>query len=180
MDPFSMMLGAASIGMQAFGAFGQSSAASKKADAEKQIAADEMQQDQVRRTGMELDANRKSMEQLRNTQRMRAMATNAAVGEGAQFGSGLQGGLSGVSAQGDVNMLGIRQNLSLGENMFDLNAKISQQKMNIADAGADMAKAQAWSSLGKSLGGAMGPLSSLSKGFSFGSPSDGGGGKGGG
>lgn len=171
MDPFSLMMGASSIAMQAFGAFGQSSAASKKADAEKQIAASEMQQDKLRRTGMELDANRKSMENLRNMQRMRAMATNSAVSQGAQFGSGLQGGLAGISGQGGVNQLGINQNLELGEGMFDLNAKISQQKMNIADAGASMAKAQAWSSLGKSLGGSMGPLSSLSKGFSFGGPS---------
>lgn len=171
MDPFSMVMGAASIGMQIFGAFGQSSAASKKADAEKAIAADEMQQDKLRRTGMELDANRKSMETLRNTQRMRAMATNTAVNQGAQFGSGLQGGLGGISGQSGVNQLGISQNRELGEGMFDLNAKISEQKMNIADAGSQMAKAQAWSSLGKSLGGAMGPMSSLSKGLSFGGPS---------
>lgn len=171
MDPFSLMMGASSIAMQAFGAFGQSSAAGKKAEAEKQIAADEMQQDNLRRTGMELDAGRKQMETLRNTQRMRSMATNAAVGQGAQFGSGLQGGLAGISGQSGVNQLGINQNRQLGEGMFDLNAKISTQKMNIADAGAQMAKAQAWSSLGKSLGGAMGPMSSLSKGLSFGGPS---------
>lgn len=160
-----MMLGAASIGMQAYGAFSGASAAKDKANAEKQIASDEMQQDQVRRSGMELDANRKSMEQLRNNQRMRAMATNSAVNQGAQFGSGLQGGLAGISGQSNTNQLGISQNLSLGENMFDLNAKISQQKMNIADASSKMATAQAWSSMGKALGGSMGPLSSLSKGL---------------
>lgn len=160
-----MMLGAASIGMQIFGTMGASSGAKDKANAEKQIAADEMQQDQVRRSGMELDANRKSMEQLRNTQRMRAMATNNAVNQGAQFGSGLQGGLAGISGQSTTNQLGISQNLSLGEHMFDLNALISQQKMKISDANSKIATSQAISSLGKSLGGAMSPLSSLSKGF---------------
>lgn len=154
MDPVtiaSLLSSASGMAMSLFGSSQSTKYAKEQAAAQANIAGLEQQQDAVRRQGMELDAQRKSMEVLRNSQRARAMAQSAATNQGASFGSGLQGGYGQISGQAGINLLGINQSRELGENMFDLNAKIDQQKINYANAGGQLAGAQAMSGLGKSL-----------------------------
>src|SRR5580765_2900382 len=87
----------AGLGLEAFGAFEQYSAAKKQADISRQEIGVEQQQEAVRRQAMGLQFQRQSMQNLRQTQLARSMALSTATSQGAQFGSGLQGGLAGIS-----------------------------------------------------------------------------------
>jgi len=80
-----------------------------------QIAASEQALEGQRRVAMELDARRRNLEIVRNQQRGRSMALAAATAQGARRGSGLQGGYAQISGQTGVNMLGVNQNLQIGE-----------------------------------------------------------------
>lgn len=165
----------------AYGGIQQMNAAKGSAGASKNIAGLEIQQDAVRKQQMELTSQRNQMEVLRNAQRSRSLALNNATSQGAQFGSGLQGGYGQIAGQTGVNSLGISQNLALGEQMFGLNAQIGGQKMAQADFQSDAATGAAIAGFGKTLAGIAGPAGDLSKGFSFGSTGpaySGGGGKG--
>lgn len=173
MDPLTAFIAGGSAISSVVGGIMSANAAKQQAGIQKNIAGLEMQQDQVRRQAMELSSHRQSMEVLRNAQRARALGLNSATNQGAQQGSGLQGGYGQISGQTNVNQLGISQNLSLGENMFDLNNQISKQKMAYADAGGQLATGQGISSFGKSFSSVLGPALNLSKGFGS-SPASGG------
>lgn len=132
----------------------------------------EQQQEGVRRQAMEVSARRQNMEVLRNAQRARAMGLNSATNQGAQLGSGLQGGYGQIAGQSGVNALGINQNLQSGEEMFGLNNQISQQKLLQAQAqntyaktsaslGTQSATASGISALGSGLLGASGSFKNL-------------------
>jgi small-conductance mechanosensitive channel len=162
-----MMLISTAIGggMQLFGGLGQAKASKRNAQIEQQIATQERAQNALRRQSMELDANRKKIENIRNVQLSRAMAMNTAVAQGAQFGSGLAGGLAQITGRGNWNELGINQNLQIGQNMFNIDDQISNLKMQKAEVGGDMATAQGISSLGGSIMKVAGSFSSLAGGF---------------
>lgn len=177
-NPLAIASGVIGIGMSIFGGSGQAEAAKQAAAAKQRIAGLEMQQDAVRRQAMELSANRQQMEVLRNAQRARSLALNNATSQGAQFGSGLQGGYGQISGAAGWNNLGITQNLNLGEQMFDLNSQINQQKQNIASSESSSATYGGIKSIGNTLSGSFGPIKNLSQQFS-GSSSSGGGGSGG-
>lgn len=133
----ALALAGVGTGISIFGA--QSAAA-----AQKKITAGERAVEAQRKQAMELDARRKMLEVFRNQQRARSMALTTATAQGAAQGSGLAGAYGQVAGQSGVNLLGISQNLGIGRNIFDINADISQAKM-------DMAQAQAWSATGASL-----------------------------
>lgn len=152
MDPISAFVTAASVATSIFGGMKQASAANKEAQAQQQIAGLEIQADQQRRQAMELDASRKSMEVLRNSQRARATALTNATSSGSQFGSGLQGGYGQIGGSTGFNLLGISQNKTIGENLFNINDQIDQQRMLYAQASGQMATGQGISSIGSMLG----------------------------
>ncbi len=151
MDPLSIGLQVVGFGLQMFGAFGASNNAHQIAEVNKGIAADEQKINEQKRQQMLLESRRKQMEIFRNEQRQRAMATAAAVNQGAQFGSGLQGGLAGVTSMSLFNSQGINQNVEIGQNIFGINNDISSKKMQLAELGADQAQNQGLASLGGSL-----------------------------
>lgn len=166
MDPFSAMfsLGTAAIGtgLSIFGASKQAGAAKGKAQSEMAIAGDEMQQDAVRRRAMEFDAQRRSIDVARNMQRARALGLAASTNQGGNQGSGLQGGYGQISGQGNTNLFGIQTNLGFGEQMFDLNNQINQEKMKIANYGTEMAKGSMFSSIGAGIAGLSGKGNAVS------------------
>lgn len=141
-----------SVGGGIFSALESSSAAKDKANSEKQIASLEMQADAQRRQAMELSARRQQLQTVRTAQQAQAMALSSATNQGAQFGSGLQGGLAGVSGQANFANLGVSQNLQFGENMFNINQQIDNQKLAIADDESALASAQGLGSMFSSLG----------------------------
>jgi hypothetical protein len=164
MDPLTIGLGVAGLGMKLFGA-NQSFGASKEVyAAQQQQIALEQRQEALRRQAMELDARRKTMEEFRAAQRARSLALTNAAGKGAQFGSGLAGGYGQISGQSGVNLLGIAQNLGLGRENFGLSAMISQSRIAESRAKSSLATGQGWSSLGGDILGAIPAARALGKG----------------
>lgn len=149
----------------------QQAAAQQAAVYNKNILNDELQQENVRRQAMELDAKRNSLQVVRQSQQARAMAIASATSQGAGFfgnnqaSSGLFGGLGQISGDTNFNLLGINQNLQAGRKMFDINADINQQKIGLAGTQSQMAQGQGQVSMGQgtsamgsgfmSLGGSM-------------------------
>lgn len=99
---------------------------------------------------MELDARRNQLEIIRNQQRTRALGLATAVGSGSSKGSGLQGAYGQASGQTGVNLLGVQQNLQIGENIFGQNAQISQNNIASADLQNQYAIQQAANQTAKS------------------------------
>lgn len=173
MDPISLAIGAVGLGMQIFGGMGQAKDASRAA----KISQDEARQEQgindQKQQAMELSARRQQMEISRNAQRQRALATNSAVNQGAQFGSGLQGGLAEVTDQSLFNAVGVDSALETGRNINKYNSNISADKIAMADVQASSAQNAGFASLGGSLMKAGPIIGQLSGGFgksnSFGS-----------
>lgn len=145
-----------------FGGIKSSSDAKQAAGINKGIAGDEQQINNQKQMQMQLEGRRMQMENLRNSQRLRAQATAAATNQGANLGSGLQGGLSQISDQSGVQALGINQNQEIGNNIFGINNDISSKKMQLADVQSSQATDAALMSLGGALvktGGTIGGLS---------------------
>lgn len=151
MDPLTLGIAAVGLGTSIFGGMSASADAQKAAAIQGQIQGVETQVNDQRRNAMELSGRRQQMEIFRNNQRQRAMATNAAVNQGAQFGSGLQGGLAQVQDQSMFNSLGVSQNLEIGRNIFGLNDQISGLKTQLSSVQSDMASDQGIASLGGSI-----------------------------
>ena len=153
------------LGLEAFGAFEQYSAAKKQAGISQQEVGVEEQQDAVRKQAMELQYKRQSMQGLRQAQQARSMAvanaTNQGAGSGSPQSSGLAGGLAGISGQAGVNQLGLSQNLGFGEQMFGLNSSLNALKIQMAGTQSQMA-------LGQGLGGIGGGIASASSSWTKG------------
>lgn len=162
-NPMAIASGAIGLGMSLFGGMKSTEAAKAKAAAEQQISGLEIQQDEVRKRAMELSANRQQIEVLRNAQRARSLALSNSTSQGAQFGSGLSGGYGQIAGAANWNNTGIQQNLGFGEQMFQLNSMINQQKMSISGSASDAATGAGLSSMGKSLMGSFGPIKNLSE-----------------
>lgn len=170
MDPISLAIGAVGLGMQIFGGVSSASNASAQAKVSSDEASQEQGINNAKQQAMEVNARRSQMENVRNNQRARAQATNAAVSQGAQFGSGLQGGLAQISDETQFNMLGVNQALQTGQQIAGYNNTISSDKMQLATLGGQAATDQGISSLGGALmksGPVIGQLGqNATKGFS--------------
>lgn len=164
--PIGAIIGAGiGLGISLFGTSQQVAGAKKQSAASQQIVQYEMQQDSVRRQAMEISARRQTMEVFRNTQRARSLALQNATNQGAQFGSGLQGGFGQISGQSGTNLVNINQNLEQGEQMFDLNAKISGQKIAYAAAGGQISQGSGLTALGGNISNSASAFGRLSQGF---------------
>lgn len=168
MDPFSAFSSAVSVvglGMSLFGGASAASDAKQAANIQSNIAGLEGGLENQRHTAMELSASRQSLEILRSNQRVRAMAQNSAVTQGAQFGSGIQGGLAQIQDQGLFNLAGVNQNLEIGEKMFGINQQITGQKQQLAQVQGQMATDQGLASLGGALVKAGPTIGNIASGF---------------
>lgn len=179
MDPITLGLGVVGLGMSLIGGIGQANDAKQTAQLEQQKAATsmntaqlEMQQDTVRQQAMELSSRRSQLENVRNTQRARAMAVQAGVSQGAQYGSGNAGGVASTQSQGGFGLNGILQNTQAGESMFALNRGIDQNKITMAQLGGQEASVQGnaatfsgLSAFGGALTGASGNLGKMTQGM---------------
>jgi len=162
MDPLTLITGASAIGGLAAKLFGGSeSTDAAKAQAQAQSAYNiqqtklEQQVEAQRMNAMEVDARRKQREAIRNQQRAQSMALAAATNQGAQFGSGLQGGYGQIAGETGTSQLGIQQALQTGRNIFGINSQLSQAKIDYSQQTAantqKQLEGQAWSSFGGSL-----------------------------
>lgn len=154
MDPISALTMATQVvglGVSLFGGASAASDAKQAASIQSNIAGLEGGLEDQRHTAMELSSHRQQLEILRNNQRARAQAMNNATNQGAQFGSGLQGGLAQVEDQGLFNLAGVNQNLEIGEAMFGVNKQITAQKQQLAQVQGQQATDQGIASLGGAL-----------------------------
>lgn len=159
---FPELLGAV-VGMasSAYGAYGSYEGAKAAGQAQQNITGLQEQQDVQRQNLMELQARRSQMEVLRNNQRARSLALNNSTSQGAQFGSGLQGGYGQQQGQSGTNLLGIDQNLTTGRNQFNLTSQIDQQKILLGQANTQEATSKAISGFGSSVSGSIGKIGNL-------------------
>lgn len=154
MDPFtavSAISGGIGLGMKIFGMDSASKAANAAYGIESNITGLQQQVNNQKQQQMELSARRGQLENFRNAQRLRAQGVNSAVGQGAQYGSGLQGSLAQNTSQSLFNSQGINQNLEIGRNIFGINNQISQQNLALSKVKSDMNTDQGWASLGGSI-----------------------------
>lgn len=168
MDPLSALTAATQVvglGMSLFGGASAASDAKQAASIQSNIAGLEGGLEDQRHTAMELSAHRQQLEILRSNQRVRAMAQNSAVMQGAQFGSGLAGGEAQIQDQGLFNLAGVNQNLEIGEKMFGINQQITGQKQQLAQVQGQMATDQGISSLGGALVKAGPTIGSIGQSF---------------
>jgi hypothetical protein len=148
MDPISIGLGLAGLGMQIFGGLGAASVAKQSAQVSADVSGQEQAINVQKYQQMQLDANRSQLQNTRKVQLARAQGLATATGQSAQFGSGLAGGQAAASDQGGVNALGINQNLSIGQNIFSDTSSINADKMKLAELGGTAATDQGIASLG--------------------------------
>lgn len=167
MDPLTLGLMAGGAALKIFGGMQQSNIAHQQASVSMDEAHQEQNINAQKQQQMQLQANRSQLENFRNVQRARAQGLNAAVNQGANLGSGLQGGQAQAEDQGLYNSLGINQNLQIGNTIAGYNQNISQDKIQMASLGGDAASAAGLSSLGGALMSAGPTIGNLSKGFSF-------------
>ncbi len=152
--PVGMAVGAAAgLGLSIFGGMQQYSSAKKQFGVQQNIFGLEQQAEAQRKQMMELNANRMSMEVVRNQQRARSLALSNSTSQGAQFGSGLQGGYGQISGQSGVGLLGISQQLGAGENLFGINKDIMGQRQQYSNLGSQAYTGSMISNLGGTIGG---------------------------
>jgi len=168
MDPVSLAIGAVGLGMQLFGGIGQSSEAKQAAAVSQDIARQEQGVNDVKQHQMDMEAQRMQMENIRNTQRARAMGLNAAVNQGAQYGSGLQGGLAQVTDQGLFNMQGVNFAKSYADQISGYNNAISGDKEQLASIQGQSSTDAGIASLGGALMKAGPTIGAFGKGVSTG------------
>lgn len=157
--------------MSLFGAAGAASNAKQSAQISQNIAGDEEGINDQKRQQMEMSARRQNLETLRNAQRQRSQATASAVNQGANMGSGIQGGLGQITDQTGTNLQGVNQNLAIGENIFNYNDQISEQKKALANVQSSQATDTALMSLGNGLVSSASTIGNIGK-FAGGGISD--------
>lgn len=155
------MAGGAALSL--IGGLGQASTARATAAVSMNVAQQEMGINNQKQQQMALQAQRSQLENFRNIQRARAQGLNAATNQGAQFGTGLQGGQAQAQDQGNYNSLGISQNLQTGEKIAGYNSAISEDKIQLAQLGGQAATDQGLSSLGGALMTSAGTVGKLGK-----------------
>jgi hypothetical protein len=120
MDPITLGMGAFNIGSSLFSAFGGS-----KTKVDPQMQQMEMllagKQNALRQQQMNLDAQRRKRDIIRAAQVATANSEAAAAGSGALNSSGIEGARGTISGQAGTNILGVSQNLEIGNQMFALD-----------------------------------------------------------
>jgi len=165
-------IGLLGLGMSLFGGQQQAEDAQEYArrslGVQTQIWNNENLVNNQREQALQLSSRRSNLEQMRLAQRTSARANANAVNQGAQFGSGIQGGQAQIAGQSNFNILGTNQNTEIGENIFGINRDISNQKLQLAQLQSQYqqtsAANQGLMSLGGGLMQASGPISRLSQG----------------
>lgn len=165
MDPISIGIQAVGLGLSLFGGFGQANTAKEIAKVSQDKAEHEQQINDLKQQQARLEANRMQMQNIRNIQRQRALATASATTQGAQYGSGLQGGLADVLNQGLFNMQGVNLASQTGEEIYGQNRSITADNAKIAGLQGQSATYQGLTSLGGAAIKAGPVVGQISQGF---------------
>ena len=164
MDPISLMSSSSALigmGIQAFGMMGARKASSDINSEQKAILGDEEAENAVRRQAMTLSAQRMQTQNIRNTQRARAMGIAGAVNQGAQFGSGTAGGQGQAAAQGAVNTQGIVENFDIGNKIFGIDNQLDSTKLAMSRSMTSLSNAQGLMGLGGAITQSSGKMANV-------------------
>lgn len=85
---------------------------------------------------MTLDATRQRREAIRQMIIARSTGLSNAVNQGAQYGTGIQGGISQATSQTERNLQASGQNEQIGRNIFDLNKQAGRGQTQQYTGGA--------------------------------------------
>lgn len=118
MDPISLGLGALSVGSSVFGLFGSKNSGQVNPQMAAMTNMLSMQNNELEQRRMNLDAERRKRDIIRNAQVATAKAENAAANSGAINSSGIEGARAGISGQMGVNYLGVSQNQEIGNTLY--------------------------------------------------------------
>jgi len=155
----------AAIGASAIGGVTSIVGAGMANSANQKILQGEQQIEAQRFKAMKLKADRDQMQALRTQQQAVAMGLTNANAQGANLGSGVQGGAAEIMGQTGQNLLGITQNEQIGTNIFGINQQITGARMDLANAQTVSSIGQGLSSFGGSLMNAAPAFGRLSQGF---------------
>ena len=165
-------VGAIGVALSATGTVTSMIGASEQGDAQQQMLTIQAQEQKQRQNLFEIEQQRKRVEDLRNAQQATSVGRARAANQGAQFGSGLLGGMAQVQGESNYNILGINQNTQIGENMFSLDQQLTQAKIASAQASTLQSMGGSLSSLGGSMINSMGNIGKLTSGFGSGNNLD--------
>lgn len=165
MDPISLSIQAVGFGLSLFGGSEQARISKQISQASYDKAQHEGVINDLKQQQTRMEASRMQMQNIRNIQRQRALATASATSQGAQYGSGLQGGLADVTNQGLFNMEGVNQALQTSDQIYGENRSITADNMRIASLQGQAAESQGLSSLGGALIKAGPIVGQVSQGF---------------
>lgn len=112
-----LALSAAGTATQVLGASQQAEASGRGVDAQ-------VKAEGLREQAMHLDADRKRREMVRAGIVARGQALAQATGQGAQFGSGIQGAMGAITEQTGYNQLGVNQNEQISSGLFGANREL--------------------------------------------------------
>jgi hypothetical protein len=149
----SAITGTLGLGFDIAGGIMGMNAAKEEANISNEMAGVQLQENATRRASMEMEAQRSSMQQLRQAQQARSYALAGSTKEGSQFGSGLQGAYGSIEGQSNTNLSGISYNLQQGERMFQLSDQMAGLQAAMAQAQGKASSAAGLSAIGGGLGG---------------------------
>lgn len=158
-------IGAIGLGAQIFGGVDAASVAKQQSEVSQDQARQEQGINDAKQQAMETSGRRMQLENIRNNQRARAMAENSAVNQGAQFGSGLQGGLAQINDNSLFNMAGVNDALATGRTINSYNQAISADKIKAAGLSGQAATDAGIASVGGALMKAGPIVGQFSQGF---------------
>jgi hypothetical protein len=129
------------------------------------IAGQEIDINKQRHQEMILTAQRQQMQNIRNMQMARSMAVSSATNQGAQFGTGLQGGEAQIADQGANNMLDLNQNVRLANKVYSDQNQIDYFRMGISQLNSQIADDQGQMAMYGAIGQAAGPIGRIGANF---------------
>lgn len=112
-----LALSAAGTATQMMGAKDLAEASNRGTDAQ-------VKAEGLREQAMHLDADRKRREMVRAGIVARGQALSQATGQGAQYGSGIQGAMGAITEQTNYNQLGTSQNEQISSGLFGANREL--------------------------------------------------------
>lgn len=120
MDPISLGLSGLSLGSSLLGAFGGSQQKKVNPMLGYLSLFTSMQENNLYRKQMNLDATRRKRDIIRQAQIFQARSENNAANQGALFSSAVEGARGTISGTAGVQTLGVSQNQEIGNSLYDL------------------------------------------------------------
>lgn len=151
MAAISTMVAAAGVGIAAAGAVTNFAAAKQQKAANAQSIAAQQQAEAIRQKAMEVDANRRRRQLVREGIIARSQALATTTSAGANQSSGLFGAIGQISGRTAWGVSGINASESTGSQLFAANQDLLRAKLSMGNA---QSLGQVGSGL-TSLGGAM-------------------------